>query len=161
MPTCDTCFDGRHYRCEDKHDCSCTVCAARWGGSKPAATPRKKTNREVETGRSEEDLAKKVLPDRPRLPEVRAPRTYKQHKTREVSEDPKLVARREYMREWRERKRAGEPTRAYNRTTDEDLAKMIELRAMGASVRDIAMNLDLDFSAVAKRLRKLDEESTA
>jgi len=144
MPTCDTCFDGRHYRCENKGECACTVCAARW--SKPRRTASKEEERKQAIDR---DRSMRALPMcRPSIKSrkpVRPPR--------ELSTDPEKVAQREYMRVWRDRKKKGEPTRPNNKYTQEKLNEMMRLRKIGLTVREIAERLDLDYSATARHIR--------
>jgi transcriptional regulator of acetoin/glycerol metabolism len=151
MTTCDTCFDGRHYRCENKGECSCTVCAARW--SKPRKTNSKQ---EEEKQALERDRAAKALPAR--RPQIKSRKHVRP--PRELSMDPKKVAQREYMRQWRERKKTGEPIRTNNKYTQEKLDEMMRLREAGLTVREIAEKLELDPRATARHIRVLSGTTT-
>lgn len=152
MPTCDTCFDGRHYRCENKGVCACSVCAARW--SKPRKTASKEDQLKQEV---ERDRALKALPDR--RPKTESRRHVRP--PRELSTDPKVVERRAYMQAWRERKKNGEPVRAKNKYTPEILDEVLFLSREGMTVREIAAQLDLDYSATARHLRLMTGNATA
>lgn len=94
LSTCTNCLDGAHRRCEDRHLCRCSICKRpeRTGDYVPNQHPR------VE--------ATPVAPVVD-LPTERAKRPSKVEvaKKRELSRHPDAIAKRAYMREYRQRKR--------------------------------------------------------
>lgn len=128
-----TCLNGSHRRCRDRENCTCSICSP---------GKHRQANREAE--------------DRIVKTHDVPPREIKHRKFgRPVSNDPKLIAQREYMREYRARKAAGEPTRSTPRYTDAQKQQMIRLRRRGKSLREIGEILGVDHTGVRYALRRL------
>ena len=130
-----TCLNGSHRRCKDRENCTCSICSP----GKHRQANREAEGREVDTTNSG--------------PRIIKPRRY----TRPVSADPKLVARREYMREYRKRKAAGEQTRQTPRYTPAQKQQMVRMRRRGKSLREIADVVGVDHTGVRYALKQLWE----
>jgi hypothetical protein len=74
---------------------------------------------------------------------------------RKLSTDPRLVAQREYMREYRRRKAEGEPTQPRPRYTNAQKNKMMVLREEGFTYREIAEIVGVDYTGVRRWVKRL------
>lgn len=137
MATCNSCLNGRHRRCDSVTTCTCSVCSPK---------------RHMRAERATRDIPVHELGDKERAQVARPVFTPKTAKHRELSTDPKKVAQREYMREYRRRKENGE-TMNWKRYTETQRARALELRSEGWTLRKIGAELSMDFSWLSKFFR--------
>lgn len=130
MATCSSCLNGRHRRCEDRGECTCSMCAP----------TRHSAARFKEPSYVCDDLPAERADKRGRKP---------------IYHDPEHVAAREYMRDYRARVRAGKKVAPTPRITERQKEDMKRLRKRGWSMKMIANEVGCDKNGVWRWLKRM------
>lgn len=153
--TCIICLNGSHRRCSEPHDCACSICAARTG---------RKVDREEITEVPSDLPAKRLIrePDVPSdSPQASYMRRYRDSKKapEQLEADRARLdeireTNREYMKEYRRKKKEGISTApSPSRLTPEILREAQLQHDSGRSYRAIAEDLGVNHSYLAKAIK--------